>query len=78
MNYKGKPISEFSNEELLTTCHELAAVELAREEASKHEKFNIDRQINNKKVPKMDFPPPNPKFLELKLAIQTEINNRKL
>lgn len=65
MNYLGKPISEHDLWALGEVLTSLKAAEKKREAASKHPKFE-----------KMEFPPPNPAFLELKSAIELEIKNR--
>jgi hypothetical protein len=76
MNYNGKPLNDHTNDELLAICHTFVIAEQRREDASKHEKFNVERVIGEKKIPKMQFPPPNPAFVKLKLEIQAEMKNR--
>lgn len=66
MKYQGKDLSDHTLPELEIIWLDLLAAENKREEASKHEKFK-----------NMEFPPPNPKFLELKLAIEEEIRKKK-
>jgi hypothetical protein len=75
--YCGKPLSAYSSWDLIVIDRSLKDAELRREEASKHPKFNVDSEANNKKVPKMQFPPPNPEFLKLKIAIEEEIRKRE-
>lgn len=77
MIYKGKDLKDFSDWELELATHELVEAEKKREQASKHVKFNEDRIVNGNKVPKMDFPAPNPEYLKLKKAIMGEFENRK-
>jgi hypothetical protein len=76
MNYLGKPLSDYS---LLQLQNILASFDIMlsdRQEASKHEKFNKDRQIGNRKIKKLAFPPPGAGFCEIKTAIEEEIKSR--
>lgn len=73
----GRDISSLSLEQLTATLKAMEATEAKRNEASNHEKFNKNREVGNKTIPKMQFPPPNPAFLKLKIAIQEEIGKRK-
>ena len=66
MKYLGKELSDYTLFELTAINNNLEAAEAKREEASKHEKFN-----------KMEFPPPNPAFLELKFEIIKEIKEKQ-
>lgn len=75
--YRGKPLSAYSEWELIVIDRGIKDAELRREEASKHPKFNVDSEVNNKKIPKMQFPPHNPEFLKLKIAIEQEIRKRE-
>ena len=77
MIYLGKEISDYPLQELELIWLSLKAAVDKREEASKHIKFNEDREIRGKRVPKMNFPPPNPEFLKLKEAIELEIERKK-
>jgi len=78
MNYKGKPLEEFSLWELEQAKYEFDYAEARRENASKHPKFNEDRVINNQKIPKMEMAEiANPAYLELKQAIHEEFKKRK-
>ncbi len=77
MNYLGKHLNTYFLSDLETILSGLQAAEDRRNEASTHEKFTTDRTIGNKKIPKMEFPPPNPEFLKLKSAIEAEIESRK-
>lgn len=72
MNYQNKPLSEYSLWELGDIEKSLKEAEARREEASKHPKFD---KASNKKA--MEFPPPNPAFIELKTAIEEEIRKRQ-
>ena len=63
--YLGRAITHYSLQELQTVLASLNASIARREEAAKHDKFK-----------KMEFPPPNPAFLELKNEIELEIKNR--
>lgn len=75
--YRGTPLSSISLWDLGLIEKELKAALVKREEASKHPKFNVDREINKKVIKKINFPPPNVEFLKLKDAIETEIKNRQ-
>lgn len=66
MNHVGKPISDYSLEQLSAILKSLEDAEAKREEARKHPKFQ-----------KMAFPSINPEFLKLKIAIEEEIRKRK-
>jgi hypothetical protein len=73
MKYGTKEISDYSLWELQQIQARLKNADDKREEASQHPKFNVVREIGGKNIPKMEFPPPNPEFLKLKLAIEEEI-----
>jgi hypothetical protein len=75
--YLGKEISNYSLQELELIWLGLKAAEDKRIEASKHIKFNEDREIRGKKIPKMEFPPINPEFVKLKNEIQLEIERKE-
>jgi hypothetical protein len=64
--YGGKLISEMSLWELGDLEKILNKSLAAREEAAKHPKFGT-----------MELPPPNPKFLELKNAVELAIKNKQ-
>lgn len=70
--YCGQPVSSYSLWELGAIKQSLLDAEARREVASKHPKFDKN---NSKNVG--SFPPPNPEFLKLKSAIETEIRNRQ-
>jgi hypothetical protein len=65
-NYNGKPLSEYFTSQLEAILSGLQSAETSRNKAASHEKFK-----------KMEFPPPNPAFLELKTAIEEELKVRK-
>lgn len=67
MKINGKDISTLWDDELLAIHRQHQDMEAKRLKASTHEKFK-----------KMEFPSPNPAFVELKNAIINEIKNRKL
>lgn len=73
MNYQNKPLSDYSLWDLGLIEKSLKEAETKREEASKHPKFTTG--VDKKKV--MPFPPPNPSFLELKLAVEEEIRKKQ-
>lgn len=66
MIYAGKDLSDYNLWELGEILQKLLDAEQKREEASKHPKFL-----------KMEFPPPNPAFLNLKSEIEKEIRNKQ-
>jgi hypothetical protein len=66
MLYKDKELADYDLWELGAIEKFLNDAMAAREEAAKHAKFE-----------KMEFPPPNPKFLELKNAVELEIKNKQ-
>ena len=76
-NYGNKPLANINLWELGEILNRLNEAEARREAAAKHAKFNTDRQVNGKKVLKMDFPPPNPEFSKLKNAIELEIKRKQ-
>lgn len=77
MKYGGKELSEYSLWDLHLIEKNIKEAEDKREKASKHIKFNADREQNGKKVSKMEFPPINPEFLKLKEALEAEIRKRQ-
>lgn len=66
MKYNGKELSDFSSDQLSAILKHMQDAEAKREEVRSHEKFK-----------KMEFPPINPEFLKIKIAIEEEIRNRK-
>lgn len=77
MKYLNKELSDYTLPELELIWLGLNQAEAQREEASQHPKFNMDRTLGNKVVKKLDFPPPNPAFVELKSAIAEEIRKKQ-
>lgn len=75
--YQGKPLSAYSLWDLGLVEKTIKEAEARREEASKHPKFNIDTEVNGKKIKKIPFPKPNVEFLKLKDAIEAEIKYRQ-
>lgn len=75
--YQGKPLSAYSLWDLGLAEKTIKDAEARREEASKHPKFNIDTEVNGKKIKKIPFPKPNVEFLKLKDAIEAEIKYRQ-
>lgn len=71
MNYGNKPISELDNWSLTIAYDNCNKAEKQREEASKHPKFNEGNK-------KMEFPPINPEFVNLKNEITAEMKKREL
>ncbi len=67
MKFNNKEISELEDSILLAARDQCGQILIDRVEAGKHEKFK-----------KMPFPPPNPKFIEMKNEIENEIKKRKL
>jgi len=72
MKYFGREIASLTDWELLTAYGNCEREEAKRAEASKHEKFN------KKDGKAMAFPPPNPEFVNTKIALFKEISERKL
>lgn len=66
MKHAGKELSEFPLDQLTAILKSMQDAEAKRVEASKHEKFK-----------KMPFPPANPEFLNLRIAIEEEIRKRE-
>lgn len=73
MKYLNKNLSDYSLWELGDIEKTLKDAETKREEASKHLKFTTG--VDKKKA--MEFPPPNPAFLELRSAVEEEIRKRQ-
>ena len=71
MQYLNKDLSTYSLPQLQVILSGLQAAEDRRNEASKHPKFDKSTKKG------MDFPPPNPELLKLKLAIEEELRKRK-
>lgn len=75
--YNGKPLSSYSSWDLIVIERGLKDAELRREEASKHVKFNSDREVNGQRIKKINMPAINPNFINLKNAIEEEIRKRE-
>lgn len=73
MNIGTKEIADLTDVELVANFKNCLDAEEKRRQASSHIKFNKN---NAKNVGA--FPNSNPAFLELKEALSTEINKRKL
>lgn len=67
MNYLGKPLKDYFTSQLRSILSGLQAAENKRNAAASHEKFK-----------KMEFPSPNPEFLNLKAEIEKELKSRNL
>ena len=78
MQYAGKDITSFTDDELISIYNSLCKQEENRTIASRNGKFVKNRNVGGAIVTKMSFPPPNPAFLELKSKITDEINKREL
>jgi hypothetical protein len=77
MKYGDKEISELDDRVLIAAHHNCGQAQKLRDNASKHEKFNKDGWgTGNKK--KLQFPPPNPNFTQMKNEIEAEMKKRKL
>lgn len=72
MIYAGKELSDYDLWALGIILGSLHAAEKRREQASKHPKFD---KFNNQKA--MEFPPPNPAFLNLKSEVEKEIKRKQ-
>lgn len=68
--YNGKPLSSMDLWALGALLDYLTDQEDRRALARKHKKFNDPKT-------KLTLPPPNPKFIELKNAVETEIRKRQ-
>jgi hypothetical protein len=67
MKYQGREIKDFEDAQLLASYKYLDGLEKKRLEAASHEKFK-----------KMEFPPANPEFVQIKNEMYKEITTRKL
>lgn len=74
MRYGSKDIVELSDWELVVAHHNCGQAQKLRDKASEHDKFN--KNVGNKK--KMEFPPINSNFTQMKNEIETEMKKRKL
>lgn len=66
MTYQGRELATFSLDELRAILTHMDGLLEAREKARTNPKFE-----------KMDFPPPNPEFINMKNAIVEEIGKRE-
>lgn len=71
MKFGATEICEMTDWALTAAHHNCGQVIKQRENASKHSKFNDDKK-------KLEFPPINPKFTEIKNEIENEMKKRKL
>ena len=69
--YLGKALGDYSTEELKNILLGLEHHHNNREAA--RPMFSQDRQVKGAKVKKIQFPPPNPNFIKLKVAIENEL-----
>ena len=77
--WQGKDVAtQLTDDEIIAAYNTCVTQETARQAASSDAKFTADREINGKTVKKLDFAPTNPAFLELKQALQTQIDKRGL
>lgn len=72
VSYNGKDLSQYTLQQLKNILSGFEASLAVRAQAAAHDKFT--KGVGNKKA--MNFPPPNPNFINLKLAIEKEIRNR--
>jgi len=70
MDYRGKPLSEYTTEQLTLILKSMNDQLQTRHVASMHDKFTRD----DGKA--MEFPPVNPNFSNLKIEIEKEIVSR--
>jgi hypothetical protein len=70
MDYRGKPLSDYTTEQLTIILNSMYDQLAARHIASQHDKF----VRNDGKA--MPFPPPNHNFVNLKTEIEKELTNR--
>lgn len=78
MKYGSKDVSDLTDFELTAAHHNCGQAQKLRDKASQHDKFHSDGWGNNTKNKKMEFPPINPKFNEMKTEIENEMRKRKL
>jgi hypothetical protein len=78
MKYGLSEISDLTNSELIGALQNCRASLDQRKQASEHDKFHKDREIDGKTVRKMEFPPINPQFILMLDEILIEIEKRKL
>lgn len=66
MNYQGKPLAEYSLDQLMAIDQSFCDALVKRDKARSHPRFD-----------KQSFPEPNPAFTELHNAIKQEILKRE-
>lgn len=71
MKFGNKEISDLDDWSLIEANIQCGQTMAKRAEASKHEKFNDGPK-------RMEFPPPNPAFIQMMNEIETEMKKRKL
>ncbi len=75
-NFNGKPLGDYSSDQLKMILGHMADVLKSRDIASQHSKFNRDMNVNGVVRKKMEFPPVNPNFTKLKEEIENELRGR--
>lgn len=73
MKYGPTEITELGDWALIAAYDKCRQAQKLRDKASEHDKFNKD---SSKK--KMEFPPINPNFTQMKTEIENEMKKRKL
>lgn len=71
MKYGIREINELDDWTLLTAYDKCGQAERQRKKASEHDKFNVGNK-------KLDFPPINPEFVNMKNEIEKELKKRNL
>lgn len=71
MKFGDKEISELDDWALVIASEYCGQVMAKRNEASKHTKFNDGPK-------RMEFPPPNPAFVQMMNEIENELKKRKI
>ncbi len=71
MKYGDKNIADLDDWSLTAAHHNCGQAQKLRDKAKEHPKFNDENK-------KMEFPPINPKFNEMKNEIENEMRKRKL
>lgn len=76
--YWGKTLPEMLDMEVLQIYENLINAEKKREAASKHPKFNVDREENGKTIKRLILPPINTNYQAFKDAIINEMKKRNI
>ena len=78
MQWQGRAINSLNDLELVQAYNTCLEQEARRTEAANHSKFTqgFEHAITKRKVPAMNFPPPNPYFIQVKEALKIEIDKR--